>query len=78
MNEIELHHKQLSRTVQKQPSGAIHFQKFLQETSAIESFLWSNYRLTVQSSNNITKMTLARIFRNLSKRQNIINYKYLR
>ena len=32
MNEIELHHKQLPRTVQKQPSGAIPFQNFLQET----------------------------------------------
>ena len=76
--EIELHRKQLSWTVQKQPSGAIRFQKVLQKTPILESFLCSNYRLTVQSSNNITKMTLARIFRNLSKCLNIIDCKYSR
>ena len=73
MGEIELHQKQLSRTVQKQPSGAIHLQKFLLETPVVESFLWSNYRLTVQSSNNITKTTLPGIFRNHSKHLNIID-----
>ena len=78
MNEIELHHKQLYRTVQKQPSGAIHFQKLPQETPDIESFLWSNYRLTVQSSNSTTEIALPRIFRKLSKRLNIIDCKYLR
>ena len=69
--EIELHHKQLSRTVEKKPSGAFHFQIFLQETPVVESFLWSNYRLTFQRSNNITKMTLPRIFRKHSKHLNI-------
>ena len=34
-------------TVQKQLSTAIHFQKFLQKIPVIESFFWSNYRLTV-------------------------------
>ena len=76
--EIELHHKQLSRTVQKQPSGAIHFQKFIQETPVVEFFFWSNYRLTVQSSDNVTKMVLPRIFRKVSERLNIIDRKYFR
>ena len=53
--EIELHHKQLSWTVQKQPSTVIHFWKFLQKIPVVESFFWSNYRLTVQSSDYILK-----------------------
>ena len=52
LREIELHHKQLSWNVQSSPSGAIHFQKFLQKTPVVESFFWSNYRLTVQSIDN--------------------------
>ena len=75
--EIELHHKRLSRPVQKQPSGAIYLQKFLQETPVVESSFWSNYRLTVQSS-DITEMALPRILRKLSERLNIIDCKYLR
>ena len=53
--EIELHYKQLSWTVQKQPSTAIHFGKFLQKLLVLESFFYSNYRLTVQSSDYILK-----------------------
>ena len=52
---IELHCKQLSWTVQKQPSTAIHFRKFPEKTLVVESFFWSNYRLTVQSSDCILK-----------------------
>ena len=40
-------------TVKKQLSTAIYFRKFLREISVIESFLWSNYRLAVQSSDYI-------------------------
>ena len=39
--EIELHYKQLSWTIQEIP--------------VVESFLWSSYRLTVQSDNYILK-----------------------
>ena len=51
-----LRHKQLSQTVQKQPSGNIHFQKFIQKIPVVEFFFWSNYRLTVQSSDNVLKL----------------------
>ena len=53
--EIELHYKQLSGTVRKELSTVIYFRKFLQEIPVIESFFWSNYRLTVQSGNYILK-----------------------
>ena len=53
--EIELHHKQLSWNVLKQLSTAIHFQKFLQKILVVESFFWSNYRLTVPSCHYILK-----------------------
>ena len=42
-------------TVQNQSSTVIHFRKFLQQILLIESFFWSNYRLTVQSSDYILK-----------------------
>ena len=42
-------------TVQKQPSTVIHFRKFLLEIPVLECFFWSNYRLTVQSSNYVLK-----------------------
>ena len=42
-------------TVQKQLSTAIHFRKFLQKLPVVESFFWSNCRLTVQSSDYILK-----------------------
>ena len=42
-------------TVQKQLSTAIHFRKFLQKIPVVESFFWSNYRLTVQSGDYILK-----------------------
>ena len=50
--QIELRHK---RTVQKQPSTAIYFRKFLQKILVLESFFWSNFRLIVQSSDYILK-----------------------
>ena len=45
-------------TVQKQPSTAIHFQKFLQKILVVESFFCSNYRLAVI----YTKMALPSMF----------------
>ena len=42
-------------TVQKQLSIAIHFWKFLQKIPVVESFIWSNYKLTVQSCDYILK-----------------------
>ena len=33
----------------------IHFRKFLQEIPVVQSFFWSNYRLTVQRSDYILK-----------------------
>ena len=42
-------------TVQNQPSTVTHFRKFLQEIPVVESFFWSNYRLTVQSNDYILK-----------------------
>ena len=42
-------------TVQKQPSTAIHFRKFLQKIPGMEFFFWSNYRLAVQSSAYLLK-----------------------
>ena len=53
--EIELHYKQLSWTLQKQPSTAIHFWKFLQKFLIEESFLCSNYRLTAPNNDDILK-----------------------
>ena len=41
--------------VQKQSSRVIHFRKFIQKIPVVESYFWSNYRLTVQSSNYIRK-----------------------
>ena len=55
MWEIELHYKQLSWTVQKQPSTVIHFWKLLKKIMVVESFCWSNYRLAVQTSDFILK-----------------------
>ena len=53
-------------TFQKQSSTVIHFRKFLQEIPVVESFFWSNYRLTVQSSdyvlNDSTKNVFLEIF----------------
>ena len=49
LSEIESHYKQLSRTVQKKPS------KVIQKIPAVESLLWPNYWLTVQSSDYILK-----------------------
>ena len=34
-------------TFQRQLPTAIHFRKFLQKISVVESFFWSNYRLAV-------------------------------
>ena len=42
-------------TVQKQLSTVIHFRTFLQKIPVLESFFWSNYRLTVQISDYILK-----------------------
>ena len=42
-------------TVQKQSSTVIHFRKFIQEILVVASFIWSNYRLTVQSGVYILK-----------------------
>ena len=42
-------------TVQKQPSTTIHFRKFPQKILVVESFFWSNCRLTVQSIDYILK-----------------------
>ena len=42
-------------TVQKQLSTAILFRKSLQKILVVESFLWSNYRLTVHSGDYILK-----------------------
>ena len=42
-------------TVQKQPTTAIHFRKFLQKIPVVELFFWSNYRLAVQSSAYLLK-----------------------
>ena len=53
--EIELHYKQLSWTLQKQPSTAIDFWKFLQKFLIEESFLCSNYRLTAPNNDDILK-----------------------
>ena len=47
--------KSSSWTVQKQLSTAIHFRKIILKISVVESFLWSNYRLAVQSSGYILK-----------------------
>ena len=55
MWEIELHYKQLSWTDHKHSSTVIHFRKFLQKILVVESLFWSNYRLTVQSSDYILK-----------------------
>ena len=40
VREFELHYKQLSWTVQKQPSTVIHFRKCFQEIPVVESFFW--------------------------------------
>ena len=53
--EIELHYKQLSWTVHKQPSTVVYFRKFIQEIPVVESFFSSNYKLTVQSGDYILK-----------------------
>ena len=42
-------------TAQKHLSTAIHFRKFLQKIPVVESFFWSNYRLTIQSDDYILK-----------------------
>ena len=47
--------KQLSWTVQKQLSTAIHFRKHFQKILVVESFFWLNYRLAVQSSDYVLK-----------------------
>ena len=55
-------------TVQKQPSTAIHFRKFLQKIWVVESFFGSNYRLAVQSSDYILEwLHQERFLRNLPK-----------
>ena len=70
--ENELNHKQPPRTFQKQPSEAIYFQNFLQKIPILESFFWSDYKLTVQSGDNIIKWPY-QLLRKLSGRQNIID-----
>ena len=42
-------------TVQNQPSTVIHFRKLLQEIPVVESFFWSNFRLTVKSGDYVLK-----------------------
>ena len=42
-------------TVQKQPSTANHFRRFLQKIPVVESFFWSNYRLAIESSDYLLK-----------------------
>ena len=42
-------------TVEKQPSTVINFQTFLQKIPVLKSFFWSNYILTVESSDYILK-----------------------
>ena len=42
-------------TVPKQLSTVIQFRKFIQKIPVVESFFWSNYRLTVQSGDYILK-----------------------
>ena len=67
-------------TVQKQLSTAIHFRKFLQKIPVVESFFWSNYRLTVQSSDYILRWLHQECFFGnlLLECLNIIDCKYLR
>ena len=47
--------KSYAQTVQKQLSTTIYFRKFLQKILVLESFFWSNYRLTFQSTSYILK-----------------------
>ena len=79
--KFELHYKQLSWAVQKQSSTAFLVRKFFQKILVVESLIWTNYRLTIQSSDYILNWlhhVFLDVFRKLSERLNIIDCKYLR
>ena len=80
--EIEFHYKQLSCTVQEQPSTVIHFRKFIQKILVVESFFsqitdWL-FRVAIIYKNGSTKDVFFEIFLKILERLNIIDCKYLR